>query len=523
MFSHEDPVIEYLVIACPIQAHAPWHPTDAHFPHLPGRRMLSWCASSSYRIERPPQRCNTRESTTMVTTTRTIVEEYTCRRPRSAELHARAARVLPNGVTHDKRWLRPYPAYITDAHGAYKRDVDGNQLIDFVMGHGALLLGHGHPAVTEAVARQLPLGSHLGGSHELEIEWAEAVTRLMPSVEKVRFTSSGTEATQMAIRLARAHTGRSKLLKLHGHFHGWHDAVTKTQAPPYDRHSVPGVPKAVSDQTLSVPADVEAVEDALRRDPEIAALILEPSGAGYAAVPLPEGFLAAARELTSRYGALLIFDEVVTGFRWAPGGAQERYGIHPDLTTLAKILAGGLSGGAVAGPNVVMDLLEHTEDAARDADRRVVHQGTFNANPLSAAAGVACLRVVADEAPGAIAQNLAVRLRIGINERLERLNVPGCAWGDSSICHLLLGDAVGNRAAGDLLRPDLPPEILKTKGSNRRLAWLLGLAMANEGVDLFAGSAIVSAVHTKRDIDHTLDAFERCVHRLRAEGEVAER
>ncbi len=327
----------------------------------------------------------------------------------------------------------------------------------------------------------------------------------------------------MAIRLARAHTGKPKILKLHGHFHGWHDAVTKAQSPPYDRQIVPGVPKAVGDQTLSVPANVQAVENALQRDPEIAALILEPSGAGYGAVPLPEGFLAAARALTSSHGALLLFDEVVTGFRWAPGGAQERFDIRPDLTMLAKILAGGLSGGAVAGPNVVMNLLEHTDDATRDAERRIVHQGTFNANPLSAAAGVACLGVVADEAPGAVAQDLALRLRIGINERLERLRVPGCAWGDSSICHVLLGDAVANRTAGDLLRPELPSEFLKTKGSNRRLAWLLGLAMANEGVDLFAGSAIVSAAHTTQDIDKTLDAFERCVPRLQAQGEVRDR
>ncbi|MBA2363075.1 MAG: aminotransferase class III-fold pyridoxal phosphate-dependent enzyme [Chloroflexia bacterium] len=484
--------------------------------------MVSWCPVTT-ACQASSAGAPLKGSTTLATSTPSIVEEYTRKRPRSAELHARASRVLPNGVTHDKRWLKPYPAYITEAHGGYKQDVDGNELIDFVMGHGALLLGHGHPAVTQAVARQVPVGSHLGGSHELEIEWAEAVARLMPSVEKVRFTSSGTEATQMAIRLARAHTSRPKLLKLHGHFHGWHDAVTKAQSPPYDGRSVPGVPKPVSDQTLSVPADIRAVEDALQRDPEIAALILEPSGAGYAAVPLPEGFLAAARELTSGHGALLLFDEVVTGFRWAPGGAQERFGIRPDLTMLAKILAGGLSGGAVAGPNTVMDLLEHTEDATRDADRRVVHQGTFNANPLSAAAGVACLRVVTNEAPGTIAHGLALRLRIGINKRLERLSVPGCAWGDSSICHVLLGDEVSNRTTRDLLRPDLPPEVLKTKGSNRRLAWLLGLAMSNEGVDLFAGSAIVSAAHTVQDIDRTLDAFERCVHRLQAEGEVRER
>ncbi len=460
-------------------------------------------------------------ATTVGSTTRTIVEEYTARRPRSAQLHARAARVLPDGVTHDKRWLRPFPAYIAQSNGAYKRDVDGNELIDYVMGHGALLLGHGHPAVTEAVMRQVPLGSHPGGSHALEVDWAEAVTRLVPTAEKVRFTSSGTEATQMAIRLARAHTGRPKLLKLHGHFHGWHDAVTKAQSPPYDDRHVPGVPEAVSGQTVSAPADVLSVERAFEEHAgEVAALILEPSGAGYAAAPLPEGFLDQVRELTRAHGALLIFDEVVTGFRWAPGGAQELYGVYPDLTTLAKVLAGGLPGGAVAGPNAIMGLLERDEDTRLDGARRVVHQGTFNANPLSAAAGAACLAAVADGAPGERAAELALRLRAGLNERFEALGVPGCAWGDSSVCHVLLGDEVPNRTAGDLLRPELSAETLKSKGTNKRLGWLLGLAMANEGVDLFAGSAILSAAHSEEDVTRTLEAFERAVGRLRAEREL---
>lgn len=454
--------------------------------------------------------------TTKAQKTRTILEEYTARRPRSAELHARAARVLPNGVTHDKRWVRPYPSYIAEAQSAHKRDVDGNELIDFVMGHGALLLGHNHPRVTAAVSRQALLGSHYGGSHELEIDWAEAVVRLVPSAEKVRFTSSGTESTQMAIRLARAYTGRSKLLKLHGHFHGWHDAVTKAQSPPYDRLA-PGVPDTVSELTLSVPPDLTSVERALTANPDIAALILEPSGASYAAVPLPDGFLQAVRELTVAHGALLIFDEVVTGFRWAPGGAQELYGVLPDLTTLAKVLAGGLSGGAVAGPETLMNLLEISDDPARDAGRKVVHQGTFNANPLSAAAGAACLSVVADGGHGRRAGELAVLLRRGLNERFEALGAPGCAYGDSSVCHIILGDEAPNRTAADLRAPDLPPETLKTKGSNKRLSWLFGLAMANEGVDLFAGSAIVSSAHTEADVGKTLEAFERSVQRLRAE------
>lgn len=456
--------------------------------------------------------------------TQTIVEEYTRRRARSAELHSRALSVLPNGVTHEKRWMRPFPPYIAEAQGARKRDVDGNDLIDFVMGHGALLLGHNHPRITEAVARQAALGTHYGGSHELEVRWAEAVVGLVPTAEKVRFTSSGTEATQLAIRLARSHTGRSKLLKLHGHFHGWHDGVTKAQLPPYDR-VVPGVPEAIGGQTLSVPPDMDSVQHALDEDPDIAALILEPSGAGYAAVPLPPGFLGDVRELTRERGVVLIFDEVVTGFRWAPGGAQELYDVMPDLTTLAKVLAGGLSGGAVTGPAEIMSPLETSDDSGRDASRKsvrthVVHQGTFNANPLSAAAGVACLDAVKRECAGDRARELATQLRIRLNERFEQLGVPGCAYGDSSVCHIIVGDHVPNRTTGDLRAPELPPETLRTKGSKKRLSWLFGLAMIDEGVDLFSLSAIVSAAHTEADVTATLDAFERSIHRLRSEDEL---
>ncbi len=451
--------------------------------------------------------------------TRTVLDEYVMSRPRSAELAERARKVLPSGVTHEKRWMRPFPPYIAEADGSHKRDADGHELVDYVMGHGALLLGHNHPRIVEALERQVRRGSHLGGSHELEVEWAEAVAGLVPSAEVVRFTSSGTEATQIAIRLARAFTGRPKILKLHGHFHGWHDAVAKTQSPPYVPREIPGVPEPVASQTISVPADVRAVARAFRDHDDLAALILEPSGASYGASPLPDGLLEAAREATRQHGALLIFDEVVTGFRWAPGGAQQRYGILPDLTTLAKVLAGGLPGGAVAGRRDVMSLLEHAE-SEEDAARRVVHQGTFNANPLSAVAGRTCLAVIADGRPGKRAEELAARLRSGLNERFEALGVPGCAYGESSICHVIVGDEVRNRTAGDLRRPALPPEVLKLKGSNRRLAWLFGLAMILEGVDLFAGSAFVSAAHTESDVERTIEAFERAVSRLRAEGEL---
>src|SRR5262245_53833314 len=309
----------------------------------------------------------------------------------SARLYEQARQVFPDGVTHDLRRLEPFPVYVERAAGAHKWTVEGHRLIDFWMGHGALLLGHCHPAVSDAVQRQASRATHPGACHELEIEWGRWVQRLVPSAERLRFTASGTEATLMAVRLARLVSGRPRVLKFAGHFHGWHDAVVPGADPPYDGAPVPGVPRAVAAETVVVPPnDPEAVERALNSDPEIGCLILEPTGGHWGQVPIRGEFLRALREITSRLGVLLIFDEVITGFRVSPGGAQAHYGVTPDLTALAKVLAGGLPGGCVAGRADVMAALE-----TRPGKPKMRHPGTFNANPLSAAAGVATLRIVA--------------------------------------------------------------------------------------------------------------------------------
>jgi len=442
-----------------------------------------------------------------------VVDRYIQQRPRSAEIYQRAVEDLPDGVTHDKRFMTPFPTYIQRAKGSRKWDVDGNEYVDYVMGHGALLLGHCHPEVTQAVVEQVQKFTHPGGSHELEVEWAELVKSLIPSAEKVRFTSSGTEATHMAIRLARAYTGRKKIVKLEGHFHGWHDGVAKAQTPPYDRKT-PGIPDEISDLTLVSPAKLESIEKIFSSDRDIAAIIFEPSGASYGTVPLPEGFVQGLKDLCDRYGVLLIYDEVVTGFRWSPGGVQALAGIKPDLTTLAKILAGGFPGGAVAGRADILDLISHASDPAK----RIVHQGTFNANPVSAAAGVECLKIVGSSDVCQQAASKAAVLRSRLNEKFEDLQIPGCAYGESSICHIIIGEEVPNRVRGDLQRPDLPEDVLRTKGTNQQLMWLFDLAMMNEGVDLFSGSAFVSSYHTDEDIDLTIDAFVKVVSELKNEG-----
>ncbi|MBX9584446.1 MAG: aminotransferase class III-fold pyridoxal phosphate-dependent enzyme, partial [Gemmataceae bacterium] len=248
----------------------------------------------------------------------TLADRYAAAFPGSRRRFAAAKALFPAGVTHDTRMMDPFPPYVAHAKGAYKWDVDGHELIDYFVGHGALLLGHSPDDVVRAVQEQMARGTHYGACHDLEIEWGRLVQRLVPSAERVRFTGSGTEATLMALRLCRIHTGRPKVLKFLGHFHGWHDAVTVGADPPYDGSPVPGVAEAVAANTVAVPPnDLDRVEHALTADPQIGAVILEPTGGHWGAVPIRGAFLKGLRELCTRLDRVLIFDEVITGFRVA--------------------------------------------------------------------------------------------------------------------------------------------------------------------------------------------------------------
>ena len=342
-----------------------------------------------------------------------IETEYRARTTRSAMLYAEACEAIPAGLTHDSRALLPYPIYAARAAGALKWDVDGNEYVDYFGGHGALLLGHAHPAVVEAVQRQVAQGTHWGSSHELEVRWAELVQRLIPCAERVRFTASGTEASHLAVRLARAYTGKPKVVRFVGHFHGWHDQVASGSMSHFDGGVPAGIPPALVEQTILLPADdvAVAVETLEQRD-DIAAVMLDGSGASWGAVPLPDGFLAGLRAATKKRGVVMILDEVITGFRWSRGGAQARFGVIPDLCVLAKIVAGGLPGGAVAGRKEIMDQLDQA--AAKAAGReKIGHQGTFNSNPLCAAAAVATLSIVERDEVCAQAEATAERIRAG--------------------------------------------------------------------------------------------------------------
>ena len=439
-----------------------------------------------------------------------ILEDYIARHQGSARRYNEASGLFPGGVTHDTRHAQPFPLYMTHGAGPRKWDVDGNEYIDYVSGHGALLLGHSHPAIAEAVSRQMTRGTHLGASTDEEVRWAKAITVLMPSVEKVRFHSSGTEATLMAMRLARAYTGKTKVIKLQDHFHGWHDYAMAGS----DR-AAPGIPQASWESMLVVPAgDLREVEDALSRDSDIAALILEPTGAHYGQLPFDTpNYLKGLRELTIQHGVVLIFDEVVTGFRASPGGAQVRYGVRPDITTLAKIVAGGLPGGAVGGKAGIIDMIAHRGDPEWDNTRRVYHPGTFNANPLSAVAGATCLEIIATRPIIKQADAMAARLKAGLNEIFGKMEVAGHAHGIASMVHFVLADCDCDREICSMSHR----EIKEATASPAVTAIKRGLQ--NNGVDIMGRDAfLLSATHNEEEINQTLEAFENTLRSVRVEG-----
>jgi glutamate-1-semialdehyde 2,1-aminomutase len=433
-----------------------------------------------------------------------VLDNYRALHPKSEALYARARNVIPGGVTHDGRHLSPFPIYVERAQGSHKWDVDGHEYIDYWMGHGALFLGHCHPAVVKAIQEQAARGTHLGASHELEVRWAELVCKLVPSAEMVRFTMSGTEATHLAMRIARAYTGRPRIVKFHGHFHGWHDGVVAAVNPPFDVPMSAGVPASTLDQLLLCPPnDIKAVETLLDRG-DVAAVILEPAGGQSGSTPTIPGYLQELRSLCTRQNVVLIFDEVITGFRYAPGGAQAYFGVTPDMTTLAKIVAGGLPGAAVVGTRPLMSMMAHRGDRVWDRTQRVAQNGTFNSNPVCAAAAIATLELVSDGALHARANKLGDELRAGLSDAMKRLEVPGTCFGEASIFHVSFEGKPGLAGFDRPRRGDLYHR--------------LRCALLNNGVDCAQHHGWISAVHSDADIERTLASYEKALVAMAADG-----
>jgi glutamate-1-semialdehyde 2,1-aminomutase len=441
-----------------------------------------------------------------------ILHAYAHRTPGSRAIFERASRLLPNGVTHVGRYLEPYAVYITRAAGSRKWDVDGNEYVDYLGGHGALIAGHSHPAVVEAVTAQVAKGAHYGASHELEVEWAELIRDMVPGAEKVRFTISGTEATHLALRLARARTGRRKILRFAGHFHGWHDHVC---FPPGGAAGI--LPGILEDTLICPPNDGARLRQLLdEHSGDLAAIILEPTGATFGHVPTAPEFLQELRQLSAGLGTVLIFDEVISGFRCSPGGAQKLYRVTPDLTTLAKIIAGGYPGAALAGRADILGQLDYVHATGRIQPPAVAHQGTYNAGPVSAAAGIATLRLVRDTDVISRANQAAAAIRDGMNGVLRRKGVAWCVYGRFSDFHIYAASATPD----DIYSGRIPWTALKGSVSPAFIHKIrAGFLAAGADIAGWPGG-LVSGVHTHDDVDRTVSAFALLLDQLGEEGEL---
>lgn len=338
--------------------------------------------------------------------------------PNSAEAWGRAKRSLAGGVSTGMRAsMKPQPLFFHHGSGPRLVDLDGNSYIDYVLGWGPVILGHAHPDLNRAVADQITSGATFGAGHRLEYEVAERVLAAVPGSERVIWSNTGSEATQVALRLARAATGRRRFLKMLGHYHGWSDTFLVGYRPASDGRmdrlgSLGQRTTALKDVSLAEFGDIDAVR-AILADPDsdIAAVFVEPVLCNSGVIAPPDGYLEALRELCDDTGTLLIFDEVITGFRIAYGGATERYGVRPDLAVFAKAIAGGFPMSAVAGR---ADLLEQVVAG-------VVHAGTYNGNPVALAAANATLKVLSEDGVydrlDANARKLADGMRVAIDSR----------------------------------------------------------------------------------------------------------
>lgn len=410
-----------------------------------------------------------------------------------------ATRYLAGGVSSNYRLgIAPTPLVIERGTGALVIDADGNHLIDYYLGMGPMILGHDPQEVIAAVRLQLDQGILFASQTEVELEAAKLVCELVPCAERMRFNSTGTEAVQAALRLARAATGRRTILKFEGHFHGWLDSVHWSVAPSPDTCGpaacpvkVPGTPgqdpRSGDHVEILGWNDLAAVEERLGHH-DVAGVIMEPAMCNTSAIPPRSGYLEGVREACSRTHTVLIFDEVITGFRLAPGGAQQRFGVKPDLATFGKAIANGFPVAAIAGR---ADLME------RFVTQRVLHAGTYNAHPVNMAATVATLKALADGSVHALIEKRGRRLMQGIGAALARHGIPACIQGFPAIFHVAFGHTSPIETYRDTFAVDKARYIRFTT------------ALLERGVRaLERGAWFLSVEHDDEIIDQTLEAVE---------------
>jgi glutamate-1-semialdehyde 2,1-aminomutase len=415
----------------------------------------------------------------------------------SNHLYQDACSVLPGGVDSPVRAFKAVgrdPVFIDHAQGAYLFDVDGKRYIDYIGSWGPMILGHGHPEVIKAVKAQADKGLSFGACTVLETDLAKAVIKAMPSIEKIRFVNSGTECTMSAIRLARAYTKRDVIVKFEGCYHGHSDALlvkAGSGALTFGSPSSPGVPADTTKHTLNVAFNnVEQLEQLFQaKGEQVACVIVEPIAGNMNMIkPSPE-FLQALRALCTEHGALLIFDEVMTGFRVALGGAQSLYGITPDLTCLGKVIGGGMPVGAFGGRADIMNMLS--------PEGPVYQAGTLSGNPIAMAAGLATLKAI--QAPGfyGALEAKATRLMDGLSDVMKAKGIPFCSTVQGGMFGCVFSDKAEMQTFDDVM----------AAGTERFTTFFNG--MLDQGIYLAPSAfeaGFVSAAHTDEDIDATIEA-----------------
>ncbi|WP_326636052.1 aspartate aminotransferase family protein [Streptosporangium sp. NBC_01755] len=420
-----------------------------------------------------------------------------------------ASAVVAGGVNSAFRLgIRPHPLVFASADGPILTDVDGNQLIDYFLGMGPMLLGHRPPAVVEAARAQLDRSILVAGQTELEYAAARLLVELVPSAELVRFSVSGSEAVQVALRVARAATGRSTVVKFEGHYHGWFDNVLWSVAPDLSEAGpreapvpLPGSAGQIPDRNISVLPwnDTEALRDRLGSG-DVAAVIMEPVMFNSAGIVPAPGYLEAVREACDAAGTVLVFDEVITGFRVAPGGAQQRFGVLPDLTVLGKALASGFPVAALVGRRRYMNLV---------ADRQVLHGGTYNTQSIAMAATLATLTQIRDGAPYRRIDQVGTRLMAGLREEFAAAGVDARIVGYPAVFHVRFGTVH-------------PRDYREAQQADTARYADFAAALLRHGVRVLPrGTWFVSAAHEDSHVDATLAAVRAVLAGARPEGNVS--
>ena len=414
---------------------------------------------------------------------------------RSRRLFDEAMKVLPGGVSSPVRAIKPYPFYTKKANGSKITDIDGNEYTDYVMGYGPLLLGHNHQAIKEAVIRQLSDGWLFGTPTELEVKLARELIDLYSSIEMVRFVSTGTEATMGALRAARGFTRKNKFIKIEGGFHGAHDAALVKAGSGATTLGTPdsaGVPADFTKNTLQVPYnDIEAMTEAIEAyKDDVAAVIIEPVLGNIGPILPKKGYLEDVRKVTDENNVVLIFDEVITGFRLAMGGAQEYYGITPDMTTLGKILGGGFHIGVIGGKKEIMENISPAGP--------VYQAGTFNGSPVSMTAGLAIINTLKKEKVHEKVNKKGDSMRKALRDVVSDLGLDYSVSGVSSMFKVFFGD--------------MPYDYKDALKCDKEKFNIFFHKMLSDGIFLPPSqyeTNFLSLAHSQDDIDKTVEAYHR--------------